>query len=1304
MKTFQQSIRTYYFFSTGRKPVDDCLYKFPFFRYKILGCLFLVLFYGNVFSAGKPFENNNNLISVSDSMSIDGPSFASGGTTSGGTSVCSSGNTGIITLSGQTGSVVRWELSTNGGTIWTPISNTSTTQSYNNLVQSTKYRAVVQNGLSTINSTISTITVKLAPSATINYAGSPYCANLVAASVTRTGTTGGTYSSTAGLSIAPSTGKITMLTSTPGTYTVTYSIAASGGCGLYTTTASVTILATPSATIAYMGSPYCKDEAVATVTMTGTTGGVFSSTSGLIINSSTGSIDLTASNPGSYTVTYTVTPDNGCAVYRKTASVVISAPLTASISYPASPYCSNAGYATVSRTGTGFGTYSSTPGLDISASTGRITLATSVAGTYEVSYTVTNSGCTTTATAPVVINEMPSAIIGYAGNALCSDGGIASVTRTGTAGGVFSGPAGLQINSATGDITLATSPVGTYVVTYSIAAAGNCPAFSTAVTITISNRPPAPSGTDQEVCSNGDNTQTLTATATGGNISWYDQSLGGNMVASPVQTGPGTVTYYAQNTTGGCASNTRTPVTLTINQAPEAPLSDGDKTVCSDGTTDQLLTATASSLYEILWYDAATDGNNIVPEQTGIGTSTWYAAAFNGTCYSPSRTPVTLTINPVFETPGPISGPLNVCPLIGSPDPSMYSVDAMPGSTFYTWQVPPGATLVSGQGTPNIQVTFDNSLSFTHNMMSVTAESTNACTSAASELEILKTLPGMPVSINGPANICEFIGNSTNAVYSIDPVENANSYTWIVSGAAEIVSGQGTTNVEVQFFGTFVMGSIKVTANSNCGSRAARSLSISTYVPSTPSSITGATNACPYVGTGTIMNYSIRPATNAISYLWTVPAHVTLLSGQGTTAITVTFDSGYTTSAIKVRSIGSCITSADRSLTVITPTGSRPGQMKGPSNACAYINTGNEATYSISKVANGLSYIWSVPTGAIITSHPGGTGLNDTSITVLFDEQLVAGTMISVQAVNCIPGAARTLTLLRTLPARPGIIAGPSNVCAFMSSASNPEGTPVVYTIRKSVDVKSYSWTVPQNATITGHPAGTGINDTIVEITYDSTFVQGTISVAAVNGCGTGVVRTLSVSRSTLGSLSNISSELRASCPNRVYSYTVAAMPGNATGINWTVPAGAEIVSGQGTTSITVSFSSSAITGTVTARAYNNCMTGSSRTSSVNLAACTGGGAKMAVAVSGLKAPVASSVFETKIFPNPAINDFKIAIATVSLEPITIRIMDIQGNELRRFTSHSKEVLVNAQDLKAGTYLAEITQGANKTIQKIIKL
>ncbi|MGV3587306.1 MAG: T9SS type A sorting domain-containing protein [Adhaeribacter sp.] len=88
-------------------------------------------------------------------------------------------------------------------------------------------------------------------------------------------------------------------------------------------------------------------------------------------------------------------------------------------------------------------------------------------------------------------------------------------------------------------------------------------------TLTVNPLPDAPTGSDQEVCSTGSLTQTLTATATapaGTSVIWYTTQTGFTTTTTPTQVGVGTKTYWAasQNTTTNCISSTRTPVILTI--------------------------------------------------------------------------------------------------------------------------------------------------------------------------------------------------------------------------------------------------------------------------------------------------------------------------------------------------------------------------------------------------------------------------------------------------------------------------------------------------------------------------------------------------------------------------------------------------------------------------------------------------------------------------------------------------------------------------------------------------------------------
>src|SRR5207342_1319565 len=136
------------------------------------------------------------------------------------------------------------------------------------------------------------------------------------------------------------TGQVNLSASTAGTYTVTNTIAAAGGCAAVTATSSITITTLPAATISYAGSPFCSSLVGAqAVTQTGTAGGTYSSTAGLTINAATGAITPGTSTAGTYTVTYTIPASGGCASVPVTTTILISAVPTATINYAGTPFC-----------------------------------------------------------------------------------------------------------------------------------------------------------------------------------------------------------------------------------------------------------------------------------------------------------------------------------------------------------------------------------------------------------------------------------------------------------------------------------------------------------------------------------------------------------------------------------------------------------------------------------------------------------------------------------------------------------------------------------------------------------------------------------------------------------------------------------------------------------------------------------------------------------------------------------------------------------------------------------------------------
>ena len=269
------------------------------------------------------------------------------------------------------------------------------------------------------SSATQTVVITTAPVAAFTYPTTAICAGQTApvSPTPGPGATAGTFTSTAGLTISAA-GVINPATSTAGTYTVTNTVAAAGGCAAVTSTQSVTILPLAGASFNYgaASSTFCVSGTTnPTVTLgTGATAGAFTvaPATGLTLNATTGAITLSSSTPGTYTVTNTVAASGAACGSTATSTVTITAAPVAAFTYPNASICAGQ-TATVSPTlGTGAtaGTYSSTTGLTISAA-GVIDPATSVAGTYTVTNTVAAAnGCAAvTSTLQVTILARPAA-------------------------------------------------------------------------------------------------------------------------------------------------------------------------------------------------------------------------------------------------------------------------------------------------------------------------------------------------------------------------------------------------------------------------------------------------------------------------------------------------------------------------------------------------------------------------------------------------------------------------------------------------------------------------------------------------------------------------------------------------------------------------------------------------------------------------------------------------------------------------------------------------------------------------------
>ena len=172
-------------------------------------------------------------------------------------------------------------------------------------------------------------------------------------------------------------------------------------------------------------------------------------------------------------------------------------------------------------------------------------------------------------------------------------------------------------------------------------------------------------------------------------------------------------------------------------------------------------------------------------------------------------------------------------------------------------------------------------------------------------------------------------------------------------------------------------------------------------------------------------------------------------------------------------------------------------------------------------------------------------------------------------------------------------------------------------------------------------------------------------------------------------------------------------MPSHALAVQWSVPTGGTIVSGQGTTSITVNYSAGMISGYVTAQGMNNCSSSSLRKLSVSIAACppvtpfARNGEEQQATLSNIEKVVTTEItidaMDVKIFPNPSVSDFKLQVITSGKEEINVRVFEMQGRLLKEIKIAPYQTVNIGSDLRTGSYFIEVRQGKKVKTTKVIK-
>lgn len=496
-------------------------------------------------------------------------------------------------------------------------------------------------------------------------------------------------------------------------------------------------------------------------------------------------------------------------------------------------------------------------------------------------------------------------------------------------------------------------------------------------------------------------------------------------------------------------------------------------------------------------------------------------------------------------------------------------------------------------------------------------------------------------------------------------------------------------------------------------------ITVNTAIPGTPGSITGATDVCPSfasttASTSSPVTYSIAAMSTASSYTWTLPAGATLVSGQGTSSITVSFANSFVSGTLSVKANNACGSSASaRTLTVYRRIVSTPGVIQKsftPSVAAVTSVCGLVSEeYRIRKVSYATSYNWSLARGTNATlTRLNPPGVNDTAIRITFAAGFTRDT-IRVTAQNaCSVSALRTSTLNATAapPAITDLSTVGGNFTVCIGTTRSFTALTTAPTSSQSA-VQFFRWTKPANTTITSSSA----DSSTITLRIDAGFTGGSVSVRTVSACGVlGSSRsvTLQYLPPTPSAISSSTGSYNACIGTPV---TYSALVGQATTsqsvatvFRWTRPANTSIVSAASDSStLTLQFNTGFIGGVLSVRGQSSCgAQGSLRSVTLTHTGCPPG-TRSATPYAEKGENTATDSWQAELFPNPTTQAFQLLTSGAGSLPEVVQVRDAQGRLMQSFRIGHGVRTSFGHELPSGVYFIEVLRGTDRKLIRGVK-
>ncbi len=338
----------------------------------------------------------------------------------------------------------------------------------------------------------------------------------------------------------------------------------------------------------------------------------------------------------------------------------------------------------------------------------------------------------------------------------------------------------------------------------------------------------------------------------------------------------GSVTVKGNNYCGNGISSTL-PVSLNYLPEPAGSIS-GPTIVCQGQTNVTYTVPEITNAVSYIWtlpngVTGTSTTNSITVNFEASASSGNIIVKGNSACGDGVYSFISITVNPLPENPGAITGPANVCKYQTG---ITYTVPVITNAETYIWSLPDG---VVGNSTTNT-IIVDYTSTATSGVLSVRGN--NSCGNGAiSSINInVNQIPANATSIFGPTTVCQ---GQNNVTYAVTAIPNATSYIWTLPNGT--IGASSFNFIDVAFGPNAVSGNVTVKGHNYCGDGIISTLPIIVNpLPSNAGNIIGNTNVCQGQNENT---YTVPETTNINSYIWTLPIGAT--GASTTNSITVNY-------------------------------------------------------------------------------------------------------------------------------------------------------------------------------------------------------------------------------------------------------------------------------------------------------------------------------------------------------------------------------------------------------------------------------